>query len=310
MSADAARGELPPASREAAPWEPRSVRAGGWELTALTDGHFRLDGGSMWGVVPKSLWARMTPPEDDNTILLSVRPFLARRDDIVAVIEVGLGTRWEDKWRGLYGIEQPLSLVDALAAMGHAPEDVTHVLASHCHFDHIGAQVVARDGALRPQFPCARHFAPALEVEVCRRAAGARRASYRPEDVEPILEAGLLETWSGTRELLPGLVAHELGGHSDGVSVFTFGVDEPGESAIFWSDVLPTAHHAQPPYIMAFDIDVPKSFDVRSEWIERATQEGWIGMLYHDIDHPFVRLEREGRRYRSLPCASSLSAPA
>ena len=128
-----------------------------------------------------------------------------------------------------------------------------------------------------------------------------RRASYRASDVEPILEAGLLETWEGERELLPGLVAHQLGGHSDGVSVVT--VEGGGETAIFWSDVVPTTHHVQPAYVMAFDVDVARSFEQRSLWIERAAQGGWTGLFYHDTEVPFARIRRDERRYAVEPIA-------
>ena len=175
---------------------------------------------------------------------------------------------------------------------------MTHVVASHCHFDHIGAQVAAApDGSLVPLFPNARHFAPAIEIEMARRPGHARQASYRAEDVEPILERGLLEPYEGTTELLPGLRAHVLGGHSDGVAVITFNEDGPGDAAIFWSDVVPTTHHVQPPYIMAYDTDVVRSFEQRSEWLSRAAEAGWIGMFYHDPDHPFGRVHRPARRY-------------
>ena len=284
------------ARAERAAFEPRSVRAGAWKITALSDGFFRLDGGSMWGVVPKALWQRMTPADEDNTIRLAVRPFLAERDGVRAVIEVGLGERWEAKWRGIYHIEQDRTLAGTLRACGVAPEDVTHVVASHCHFDHIGAQVVERAGALVPQFPNARHYAPAIEIEMARHADHARRASYRAEDVEPLLERGMLEPLEGTTELLPGLTLHVLGGHSDGVSVVT--LEDAGETAIFWSDVVPTTHHVQPPYIMAYDIDVVRSFEVRSEWLARAADGGWTGLFYHDEEHAFGRVRRDGERYR------------
>jgi glyoxylase-like metal-dependent hydrolase (beta-lactamase superfamily II) len=288
---------LAPASNSAVAWTPRSVRAGEWTITALSDGFFRLDGGSMWGVVPKNLWARMTPPADDNTILLALRPFLAVRGDDVVVIEGGLGDRWDEKWRGIYHVERSDTLESTLRACGHAPEEVTHVVASHCHFDHIGALVEERDGTLAPLFPNARHFAPAVEVEVCSVPTGARRASYRADDVLPLLDAGLVETYEGNAELLPGLRAHVLGGHSDGVSVITLNEQGAGDTAVFWADVVPTAHHAQPPYIMAYDIDVVRSFDVRGEWIARAADAGWIGMLYHDPDVAFARLHRGEKRY-------------
>ena len=285
------------ASNEPVPWTPRSVRAGEWRITALTDGFLRLDGGSMWGVVPKNLWASWTPPLADNTILLALRPFLAERGDVKAVIEVGIGERWDETWRELYHLDRTTTLPDALCSCGVEPEDVTHVVASHCHFDHVGAQVIERDGQLAPLFPNASHHAPQIEIEVCKRPDHVRRASYRPEDVLPIEAAGLLHGYVGDVEIVPGLRVHEAAGHSDGVSVITINEGGEGETALFWADVVPTAHHIQPPYIMAYDIDVPRSFDSRSRWLARASGEGWIGMFYHDADHAFGRVRRVGRRY-------------
>lgn len=255
----------------------------------------------MWGVVPKNLWATMTPPGADNTIRMALRPFLAERGRDKVVIEVGVGQRWEEKWRRIYGLEPTTTLEQSLRACGVAPEQITHVVATHCHWDHIGAAVTMRDGAPTPLFANARHFAPRIEIEMARKPGHARKGSYRAEDVEPLERAGLLEAYEGVFEVLPGLVAHQLGGHSDGVSVIVLdgesaARDAPG--AIFWSDVVPTTHHIQPPYIMAYDIDVVRSFEQRSEWIERAVERGWTGLFYHDESRAFGRIERDGKRYR------------
>lgn len=286
-----------PASSRPPVWERRTVEAGEWRITALSDGFFRLDGGSMWGVIPANLWRPKTPPLEDNTILLALRPFLCERGDDKVVLEVGVGDRWEPKWREIYQLIPTTTLQDTLRAAGVAPDEVTHVIASHCHWDHIGAQVIEVEGELVARFPNARHFAPEIEVAMAKHPGHARGGSYRAEDVTPIEELGLLETYSGVADLLPGIRAHVLSGHSDGVSVVTFNEDGEGETAIFWSDVVPTTHHIQPAYIMAYDIDVVRSFEIRSQWLERAAQEGWLGLFYHDVDHAFGRLTRDDRRY-------------
>lgn len=258
----------------------------------------------MWGVVPQSMWRKLTPPADDNTILLALRPFLAQRGDDTVVIEVGVGQRWEEKWRKIYQLLPTETLEQTLRACGVTPEDVTHVVASHCHWDHIGAQVVERDGELVPLFPNARHYAPAIEIEIAKKPGHARAASYRAEDVLPIEERGMYEPYTGVTTILPGLVAHELGGHSDGVAVITLNADGPGSKAVFWSDVVPTSHHIQPPYIMAYDLDVVRSFEQRSLWLERAAREHWIGLFYHDVDHAFGQIARQGKRYVFEPIGS------
>lgn len=279
-------------------WTPKSVQAGEWRITALSDGSMALDGGAMWGVVPKAIWNKLTPANEDNTIRLALRPFLAERGDVKLLIEVGIGDRWEEKFRKIYWIDQETPLAASLRAAGVEPEEVTHVVASHCHFDHIGAQVILRDGQLQPQFPNARHFAPKIEAEICARPDHVRRASYRPDDIQAVIDAGLLETYEGDCELIPGVRVHLANGHSDGVSVITLNEDGEGETAIFWADVVPTTHHIQPAYIMAYDIDVVRSFEHRSHWLQRAAEGAWIGLFYHDIEHAFGRLTREGKRYQ------------
>lgn len=296
--------DAPRADRPASPPQGlRSVQVGEWRITALSDGYFRLDGGAMWGVVPAKIWRALSPPDADNTIRLALRPFLAERGGERIVIEPGIGARWGPKERERYGLESTPDLGSSLRALGLAPEQVTHVVMSHCHWDHIGAAVVeGADGVLAPRFPGARHFAPAVEIERAKRPGHARQASYREDDVRVLERAGVLEAFAGRTELVPGLTAHELGGHSDGVSVITVG-DEQAECAIFWGDVVPTTHHVQPAYIMAYDLDVARSFEVRGEWIARAAERRWIGLFYHDEGTAFARIERDGKRYVARPLA-------
>ncbi len=292
MTGGAARGGLDEAS------------VNGWRVRALSDGGLRLDGGAMWGVVPKVLWDQLTPAGADNTIAMALRPFLAEKGAVKALIEPGIGPRWSAKERRIYSIPSNPArpdgawLEDSLQAAGVEPEEITHVIASHCHWDHIGGATREKEGRLVPLCPKARHFAPRVEIERALHPDSARRASYREQDVGPLLEAGILSAVQGTVEITPGIRLHELGGHSEGVSVITIGDESSADCAIFWSDVVPTTHHIQPPYIMAYDLDVAHSFDVRSLWLERAAARGWLGLFYHDADRAFGRIRQDGKRYR------------
>ncbi|HEX6883194.1 MAG TPA: MBL fold metallo-hydrolase [Planctomycetota bacterium] len=280
-------------------------QVGPWRVRALSDGVMRLDGGAMWGVVPRTMWARWTPPAQDNTIPIALRPFLLQRDGWTVVLEPGIGGHLAPKWQRIYQLDRSTTLLGSLASCGVAPGDVTHVIASHAHFDHLGG-CLARDdsGALVPLFPRAVHRVPRVEIAAARSPDPARKGGYEPDLVLALERAGRLEPFDDGAELLPGLVAHDASGHSEGVCVLTVNEAGPGETAIFWADVVPTTHHVQPGYIMAYDLDVPRSYASRSRWLARAAEGGWLGLFYHDAEHAFGRLRRSGERYLCGPAGA------
>lgn len=274
----------------------------GWRIRPVIEGRFRLDGGAMWGVVPKNLWGPLTPPAEDNTIAMALRCFLCERGDDRVVIEGGVGDRWSDKHRGLYHLNGG-HLRRGLADLGVTPEQITCAVASHGHWDHVGGWVESTDAGLAPLFPNARHVLPAVELERCLNPDHVRKASYRPEDLATLVERGQLEgldTSSGApTEVLPGVWLETVGGHSDGSSVVFVGAEPraAGDTAVFWGDVVPTGHHIQPPYIMAYDIDVARSFEQRGRLLADAAEHGWWGLYYHDESQAWSRLVRDGRRF-------------
>lgn len=273
----------------------REVRIGRWRVAALRDGVFALDGGAMFGVVPRPIWERLTPINADHTIPLATNPFLFDDGERRVVVEPGIGRRWGAKERAMFHIEHPGGGLEAsLRAAGVAPEQVTHCLMTHAHWDHIGA-ACGEDG--RPVFARAEHWLPEIERRAALDPDHLRRASYRREDLAPVIEAGLLRTFAGEVEILPGLRMIEVGGHSDGISLVL--LEDGGATACFWADVVPTANHVHLPFIMAYDMNAERSWHVRSEWIPRAAAGGWWNLLYHDLHRPIVQFRQDHHRYQA-----------
>ncbi|MCX8229306.1 MAG: MBL fold metallo-hydrolase [Planctomycetota bacterium] len=270
-----------------------SASLGDWKITALRDAKFALDGGAMFGVVPRAIWEKMTPVNEDHTIPLATRPFLFEKGDAVILVEPGIGRRWSEKAKAMFHFDYAdgHDVLESLAHVGRQPEEVTHVLMSHGHWDHIGA-LCDEQGV--PNFPNAQHWMAESEKEAALHADHLRRASYRAEDLQPVMDAGLLHTFQGEVTILPGLRIVELGGHSDGVSLIL--LEEAGETACFWSDVVPTGNHVHRPFIMAYDMNAEKSYAVRGPWVERAIKENWLCLLYHDAEDAFGRFFMDGRR--------------
>lgn len=207
----------------------RTIQVGDFRIVALSDANFALDGGAMFGVVPRTIWQQLTPVNEDHTIPLATNPFLVEGNGVRIVIEPGMGQRWGERQQTMFHIDHSggFELVASLRAAGVQPHEVTHCLMSHCHFDHIGA---ACDLHGKPVFERAEHWTPEIEKQANLAQEHLRKASYRIEDLLPLVDAGLLHTFEGETEIVPGVTMIQLKGHSEGVSLIK--IESAGQVAV------------------------------------------------------------------------------
>lgn len=302
--------------RTAPLYTPPVMRLGELTLRLVDDGGFRLDGGAMFGVVPKVLWEKKKPADERNRIRMVTNCLLVERGDDLVLVDCGIGDKNDDKFRDLFGLEQGAPrLPDQIRAAGYEPEDVTHVLLTHLHFDHCGWSTRRRDGGgLVPTFAGARYWIARGELEHARSPTERDAASYDPRNWEPLLEEGVVELFDDEAEPVPGLKAVKAPGHTRDMAIVVLneGSEQPREeTAIFFADLVPTAAHVPSPWIMGFDLYPMTTLETKKLWLPRAAEGGWTAFFVHDPELPAGRIveERPGR-YRAEPLKISEAAAA
>ncbi|MBN2492316.1 MAG: MBL fold metallo-hydrolase [Planctomycetes bacterium] len=262
-------------------------------LVSLDDGEFRLDGGSMFGIVPRTLWAEVSPPDSLNRIALRARPLLVQGPFGNLLIEAGLGDAGGEGFRERYGVATPRGLEGALARAGVPPEGIDHVVMTHLHWDHAGGLVRRRgDGGLEPAFPRAVHHVQGRTWEAALRP-GPRAGSYHPDRLEPLARAVRLERLAGQTEVLPGVTLRPAGGHCEDHCVVLLRSGD--ETAVFLGDLVPLASHFRPLWVMAYDLEPARTVADKESLAAAAEAGGWLAVLYHDPVHVFGRLRRDAR---------------
>ncbi len=280
------------------------MRLGEFELHSLLDGFFGLDGGAMFGVVPKPVWEKTNPADARNRIRLAARPLLVVAGPERILIDTGIGDRWDEKARELYRIEQPDTIETSLARVGFKPDDVTKVVLTHLHFDHAGATTRHDDsGKPVPRFSNARHYVQQKEWEAAVTPNRRSRASYRLDDFLPIKAAGLLELINGPLELVLGLELLPTGGHTPGhqIVVLTDNSESRNQkpefrTAVFWGDLIPTRSHIATPYIMGYDLNPLETMEQKDKLVPQAIAGKWLSFLEHDPEYPCGVIEEENGR--------------
>ena len=272
------------------------MHLGHLELIPLLDGYFRLDGGAMFGVVPKPLWERRTPADDRNRITLGLRPLLVRGEQTL-LIDAGIGDKSDAKFIEIYGIDRGRHLGHSLDTAGIAPADIDLVLASHLHFDHVGG-FTRRDasGALVPAFPRARYVARTAEWEDATHPHERNRASYLAENFVPLMEAGVLDLVDGDATIMPGVRVVRSGGHTMHHQVVY--IESEGRTAVFAADMIPTTAHVDEPWIMAYDLYPMDTLAFKRRFVREAIEREYLIFFEHDprIAAGYIR-ERDGRKY-------------
>jgi glyoxylase-like metal-dependent hydrolase (beta-lactamase superfamily II) len=277
-------------------------RLGAWTIHAIQAGGQKLDGGAMFGVVPKPLWERRIPADARNRIQLGMRCLLIEHDIGPVLIDTGAGNKENDKFYEIYGVENrgergPTALEDGLLDIGVRVEDVVLVINSHLHFDHAGGNTLqGAGGAMRPAFPNARYVVQKGEYHYATHTNERTAGSYFPHNYVPLVEAGRFDLIEGEREIVSGIRALPSPGHTPHHQSLL--LESDGEHALYLADLVPTSAHLPLPWIMGYDVEPLVTLESKRRLLGRALAEEWLMVFEHDATIPWGKLVHDGKSYQ------------
>jgi glyoxylase-like metal-dependent hydrolase (beta-lactamase superfamily II) len=276
------------------------IAVGDIEIVRLLDGTIRVDGGAMFGVVPRSLWAAKAAPDGENRVMLALNCFLVRTPAATILLDTGVGPDVGRRHADLYAYEGGPGLLPALAELGLGPGAVDIVVNSHLHFDHCGGNTVRTDsGGWTPVFPRARYVVQRGEWAQAMDPVERDRPSYRPARLKVLAEAGRLAPVDGDAAIAAGVEAVLAAGHTafhQGVKIAA-----GGRTFFYLGDAVPTTAHVDLDAIMSYDLYPVDTFNTKKALLARAEAEGWILGFGHDMARPFAVLRRDGPRLDAVP---------
>ncbi|NUQ80664.1 MAG: MBL fold metallo-hydrolase [Bacteroidetes bacterium] len=268
---------------------------GDYTLQTIETGRFRLDGGAMFGTVPKVLWDQQLPSDPQNRIDMALRTLLIRGHGRTILIDTGMGHKWDERQQSMYALDYShTTLTQSLNAAGIGLSDITDVILTHLHFDHAGGATMLRDGEPAPAFPNATYYIQKSNLEWARNAHERERASYLPQNFEPLALAGCLESIDGPTTLFPGLSVFVSDGHTIGLQGVR--IEGSGESVVYCSDLIPTSAHIPVPWIMGYDIQPLILLNEKKNLLSQALDQNWILFFEHDPVTEACRL-KPGKKY-------------
>lgn len=270
------------------------IRFGDVEIVRLLDGIFRVDGGAMFGVVPRTLWARRAAPDAENRITLALNCYLVRTPAATVLLDTGIGPDVSRRHADFYSVERGPGLFGRLTELGLEPADIDVVVNSHLHFDHCGGNTVRTpEGEWTPAFPKARYVVQKGEWEQALHPVERDRPSYIPARLKPLAGSDRLVLLEGDGPVAPGIEAVLVAGHT--ACHMGIKVTSAGRTFFYLADAVPTAAHLDLPYIMSYDLYPVATFDNKKALLERAAAEGWTLGFSHELRAPFGSLRRSGR---------------
>lgn len=274
---------------------------GRWRIHAIQAGGQKLDGGAMFGVVPKPLWEKRIPADERNRIQLGMRCLLIEHDIGLVLIDTGAGNKEDPKFYDIYGVENagspgPTQLEDGIRAAGFRPEDVTLVINSHLHFDHAGGNTIKDASGTRPALPKARYAMQRGEYEYATHVNERTAASYFRHNFVPLVEAGLVDFLEGEGEVVPGIRAIPTPGHTPHHQGLL--IESQGEKAFYIADLAPTVAHLPLAWIMGYDVEPLVTLETKRRILRRAVDDDWLVIFEHDATTAWSKLEHDGKAYR------------
>lgn len=277
------------------------MQFGDYRVEIIQDTEFRLDGGAMFGVVPRKLWSQVCPPDDENRIRMNMNCVFIDTGVDKVLIETGIGDKWTTKQLSMYGIDRERPLTETLnLRTGCTADEITIVVNTHLHFDHAGGNTNL-DGSDKaaPAFPNARYMVSRAELEHAEQPTERDRASYLPDNWQPLIESGQLETKDADYEVVPGLRMETVAGHNRSMQCWR--LDRDGKTMFGFADLVPTRAHVRLPWIMGYDLYPIETLEAKKRLLPQAARENWLCLFYHDSEEPLCHLQLDEKSVVTVP---------
>ena len=278
---------------------------GDYRVQVVPDAEFRLDGGAMFGVVPRVLWSQVSPPDEQNRIRLNMNCLFIDAGSEKILIDTGIGDKWSDKHRQIYNIDRKLPLGESLRRIaGVGPEEITIVVNTHLHFDHAGGNTsVDRNQKAVATFPNARYFVSRAEFEHAEAPSERDRASYLQDNWRPLQQQGQIELKDPDYEVVPGVVMETHAGHNRSMQCVR--IERDNQTLFGFSDLVPTRAHVAFAWIMGYDLYPTETLEAKKRLLPQAAEGNWLCLFYHDPDAPLGHIVKEDGKLQVVPVDAS-----
>lgn len=280
------------------------MQFGDYRVEIVPDTEFWLDGGAMFGVVPRNLWSKVCPPDDQNRIRLNMNCLFIEAGRERILIDTGIGEKWSPKQTAMYGIQRQRPFSETLRGVtGVNPEDITIVCNTHLHFDHAGGNTRLNSrGEAEPAFPNARYLVAQDELEHAEKPTERDRASYLRDNWLSLRASGQLEVRDGDYEVVPGLTMETQTGHNRSMRCPKLAAG--GRTLFGFADIVPTRAHVPPAWIMGFDLYPVETLETKKKLLAQAAREDWKCLFYHDPDAALARILNDEGKFTTEPIPS------
>jgi len=279
------------------------MQVGDYRVEIIPDTEFHLDGGAMFGVIPRNLWSQVCPPDDQNRIRMNMNCVFVDTGKDKVLIETGIGEKWSPKLSSMYGIDRKKSLGETLVDKACVqPEEITIVVNTHLHFDHAGGNTrLNESNDAVPAFPNARYFVSKSELDHAEHPSERDRASYIPANWKPLMKSGQLEAKDSDYEVVPGLRMETWPGHNRSMQCWR--LHSASETVFGFADLIPMRAHVKLPWIMGYDLYPVKTLESKKKLLPQAIRERWLCLFYHEPENSLCRIVLEGEQFATIPVA-------
>lgn len=271
------------------------MKIGKFDLRVVSDGTFSLDGGAMFGIVPRPVWSKVYPPDEKNRIRLGLNPLLISTGDKHILVDTGIGNKFDEQFASMYAVDHSVNLFASLAEARVKPEDIDYVIPTHLHFDHMGGATVKQGGEIVPAFPNATYIIQEKEFELAHDENPRVKGSYIRDNYVPLQKGNRIKLINGDEQVVPGVIIRKTSGHTWGHQIVQ--VVSDGKSAAYLGDLLPTSAHQKTAWCMGYDLDPLAVANMKDRILKEAFETGMILVLDHHLGNPFFKVVRSEKGF-------------